>query len=458
MPSDSDVSTTANAAPAEDFKDLCVGCINPRVLVEVTLGRKVDWNKVNTKQFISDTLGKQYDELFDLKHGSPLYAGLKLNPDHKTVVRAESAELKILEDTYSATPNLSVVKKLQDLGLIGVTDADSIPISQAWLTNGKLNLQLDIAELNRTTSNLNLTKPMASFVLGGNLSQAEAAIGEWNPPNAMWKDVGDFERDVAEMDDPIQGAIGDCWLIAALSAVAWALPYSIIHRTRSTGSSDNNHVSQLTFYHQGGDRDAATGAVDVTDRVLVNNVSNSIIYARSRDAGELWPALYEKAFAKWSTSNGTDKPDITTLQGGDCVKSIAQLTDRRPVYYKTSDNTPDKILGLVRANSRGRKTFNPMTAWTYPSGKIYNGSDIVAWHCYTILGWTLEGNKNYIVLRNPWGFNEPAGSTTFQGVVSFFDENFWRPISMISGDGIFALEASAFQEYYAGLGVAVPKD
>jgi hypothetical protein len=70
------------------------------------------------------------------------------------------------------------------------------------------------------------------------------------------------------------------------------------------------------------------------------------------------------------------------------------------------------------------------------------------------LGWAYQNSKKYIVLRNPWGVTEPAGLNSYQGVLSFFDKTFWRPITMIGNDGVFAIEANSFQNLFAGLGVA----
>ncbi|RYP75906.1 hypothetical protein DL771_002170 [Monosporascus sp. 5C6A] len=450
---DTPIHVGSELQPDEAPRDLCVGCINPRALVEAVMGRKVNWNDKSSLQLMSDTLQKQYDELFDIKFGSPLYTGLKLGPDNK-VVRAKPEELKILADQDLATPDLSVLKKLHDLNGVGVDDLSAVPVTQAWLTNGKLNVQLNVPTLNKTISNLSLTKTFFDILVGGS-APSGSAPSEWTPANATWKDVGDFERQVTEFNDPIQGAVGDCWLIAALSAVAWALPFTIVHRPRRTSLNDSDHVDQLTFYSKGGSHDAATGTVEVTEQILVGNVGGNVLYCRSADLGELWPAIYEKAFAKWSTGNGTDKPNILALAAGDPAKATAQLTNRTPLYYDCSAKTASQLWGLVRANSLSRKTFNPMTAWTYGSGTFYTNSGIAANHAYTVLGWTFDGNKEYIILRNPWGYFEPTGTNTLQGVIHVFDSSFWRPINMIGNDGVFALEAASFKKYYAWLGVAV---
>ena len=100
-----------------------------------------------------------------------------------------------------------------------------------------------------------------------------------------------------------------------------------------------------------------------------------------------------------------------------------------------------------------------MTAWTYSSGDasekkiVYGDANIVASHCYSVLGWAYRNGVKYIILRNPWG-NTEAGVSTLNATVSLYDISWWRPINLTTVDGTFALEANAFKTYFAGLGVA----
>jgi hypothetical protein len=59
----------------------------------------------------------------------------------------------------------------------------------------------------------------ASAVLLPMLS--ESASDEWMEWGIAWEDLGDFFTDGAELGDPVQGAAGDCALIAALASIAW---------------------------------------------------------------------------------------------------------------------------------------------------------------------------------------------------------------------------------------------
>lgn len=433
-----------------DAPNLTIGAINPYALTETLLGRKVDWSKRESIKIMEDTLETDYNELFDMKYNSPIYAGLKLNDKNMPEPMDESEiTIRRLQDTQ--LPDLSRIKKLSELTQFGITDLSNIKIKSGALTRGTLELKLDVPSMNYTLSNTVLSETLAALVL----NKADKSKKDWTPPNATWADKGDFFDDVIEFSDPIQGSVANCYFIAALNAVAWADPYRIVHRNRATGVGETDRVNAIQFYSKGGDKDNATRLVEVTDKTPVDIATNNWIYCRSNDANEIYPALYEKAFAKWITNTTSDQPDITQTAWGNCVKATAQLNGKTPYYFGNADNSGDQLYNIVVSHSSNGKTIHPMTAWTYGSGdKSYTGTNVVGSHCYTILGHTIRNNKKYIVIRNPWGHTEPAGLNTYQGLVSFFDGKFWRPINMIGNDGVFALEADSFKTLFAGMGVA----
>lgn len=431
----------------DKVSDLNVGAINPFALTEALVGRKIDWSNKDSIEIMEDALETDYNELFDMKFNSPIYAGLKLNAKNMAEP-VKASEITIRGDNDPETPDVSAFKTLSELKKVGVKSLNTTAIRSGVLSRGILNLKLEIPELDKTISKTRLSKPLAALLLG------PGTAADWTPENGTWKDIGDFFKDVTEFSDPIQGAIGNCYFIAAVSAIAWADPYRIIHRNRATGTGETDRVSAIQFYSKGGGKDAPTKLVEVTDKTIVRTSNNLPIYCRSNDTGEIYPALYEKAFAKWILKTDSDKPDITKTAFGDPVKATAQLNNKTPYYYNTSGRTGDQLYSIVRENSMSYKTIHPMTAWTYGSNKDYTGTNVVGNHAYTVLGWAFKNNKKYIVLRNPWGVTEPAGLNTYQGVLSFFDKSFWRPVNTIGNDGIFAIEANSFQNLFAGIGVA----
>lgn len=427
-------------------KEMFVGVINPYALTEAITGRKFDWKDAKSYQILEETLETNYAELFDIKFNSPLYAGLELTKDD-TVRALKSEEIKVRATDKLESVNLSNIKTLNDLSNTGIKDLNTISVKNARLDKGDVKVVLNIPKLNNTINNRLITPSIKNIIFG------QGNANGWTPAGTSWSDRGNFFNDVTEYNDPVQGAVGNCYFIAAIAAIAWATPYTIEHKVRATGTGETDRTNAIQFFTKGGGKDAATRLVEVTDNTIIN-ASNNPVYCRSSDSGEIWPAVYEKAFAKWITNVNDDKPDISQTAYGDPAKAVAQLTNKTPYYYYTSSRTALELFGIVRENSMSYKTFNPMVAWTYGSGKDYTGSNIVGNHAYTVLGWSTFNNKNYIILRNPWGVTEPNGLNSYQGLISFFDGSFWRPINMIGNDGVFALEINAFKYYFAALGVA----
>jgi len=438
------------------------GVINPYALAEYVSGRKIDWRCVEDKpQMLESILQTPYQELFDPKYEGPLYLGLKLNKKG-TLERFHSplfsVELNVdVNDLEMPVDKLGEVRKLGDLGArYQVQDVADLVVHKIDICNPYLvTLTIKVPEKDRLQMlarvfNKETVRSVAfDPELQGNANQ------DWTPANASWQDKGRFFNETAEFFDPVQGAVANCYFIAALSAVAWATPYRISHLTRATGQGQDQFTNLIRFY-----KPDSNGQIDkeieVTDTVPVNNTTGNYIYCRSSEAGEIWPAVYEKAFAKWETGTTTDHPDITATGWGDCIYATAQLNGGKRHYYNNNNHSADAIWDLVRSNSLSRRTFNPMTCWTYgtaPEGLSYSDANIVGSHCYTILGWDYHCNKKYVILRNPWGSTE-ASVGTFNGTVYMYDVSWWRPIQLANPDGTFAIEASVFKQYFAGLGVA----
>ncbi len=234
------------------------------------------------------------------------------------------------------------------------------------------------------------------------------------------------------------------------------MPSRIRHLTRATGQPQDAFTNIIQFFKpdSGGQLDKE---IEVTDAVPLSP-GGQFIYARSSEAGEIWPAVYEKAFAKLLTGTTSDHPDILKTASGDSVHATAQLTGGHREYHTTARNTADQLWKIVRQNSRGHRTFNPMAAWTYPTGDaapkkvVYANANVVASHACTILGWDYRNGRKYIILRNPWG-NTEATVQNLTGTTWLWDISWWRPVNLADMDGTFAVEASAFQQYWQGLGV-----
>jgi hypothetical protein len=439
--------------------------INPYALADLVSGQHIPWNKIpDPQRVLEQVLATPYEELFDPKFGGPLYTGLGLNEKMQLVqVRSplldyvpprdgNDAQLGGLDD-LSQFKTLGDLLQRADLKSILEWPIDCFDLSRLTRLEFSLRLppELRILQLGRAFS----PEVIRSIVFDPNI--VINLDPGWTPPGGHWAAGGVFFHETAEFFDPIQGAVANCYYIAALSAVAWATPFRIAHLTRATGQNQDQFNDLINFYKpdSGG---ALDKAIQVTE-LLPLSAGGSYIYCRSSEAGETWPAVYEKAFAKLVTGTATDMPDITHTAWGDCVWATAQLNGGARHYFDTASRSADDLWSILRSHCLSYRTFDPMTAWTYSSGDVspdhvdYSSAHVVGSHCYTVLGWAYRDCKRWIVLRNPWG-NTEATASVLDATISMYDVSWWRPITLKTTDGVFAMEISAFKKYFAGFGVA----
>ena len=439
--------------------------INPYALAELIAGRKISWKELpDTPRVLEQLLATPYEELFDPKYGGPLYIGHRLD-EHLRLVRERSPLLDI-----------AVPTKGNDVELGGLADLSQYETLRHVLEHADLKTLLDwpilcfdVSRLSRLEVSLRLPDALRNVQLGrafpASILKAitfdpkiviKIDMG-WTPPGGHWATAGSFFHETAEFFDPVQGAVANCYYIAALSAIAWATPFRIAHLTRATGPAQELFNDMIRLYKpdSGGTIDQE---IQMTEAVPLT-MSGDFIYCRSSEAGETWPAVYEKAFAKLTTGTVTDMPDITQTAWGNCVYATAQLNGGTQHYYNTASRSADDLWNILRSNCLSYRTFNPMTAWTYSTGDDspdhvdYSSAQVVGSHCYTILGWAYRSCKRWIVLRNPWGYFE-ATASVLDDTISMYDVSWWRPITLKSPDGVFAMEIGAFKKYFAGFGTA----
>jgi hypothetical protein len=396
-----------------------IGVINPYALGEMVAERVIKWDSLPEPQkMLSEILNLDADAIFDIKN--PI-----LNP---TLLVEADGKVKLLDEAAAKTRLDTFLKARRPRTTIG-----------------------------RLGSGLRLSAAVDAKLSDNFLHSAVLKTGSgvpWNPADKEWFDKGDYFEDVAEVNDPIQGALGDCYYIAALSSVAWARPYVIINMIRPSGwGNEDNPIHKVGFYKNG------TGSaqnIEVSEKVPVVKTSHAWVFARSLDATEIWPAVMEKAYAKWRTGNTTDFPNYPAIAGGDPVMACAQLIRGSRTYKGNSGTSADNLWNFVRGNSLSRRTFNPMVAWTYssqPAGTNYAAARVVANHAYSVLGWDYFNNEKYIVLRNPWGTHH-AILDTRAGTWSAHQVSYWAPVPL-NVNGVFSMKASTFKKYFAGIGVAV---
>ncbi|KFA52978.1 hypothetical protein S40293_09166 [Stachybotrys chartarum IBT 40293] len=452
-------------------KNPCIGAANPYALAEALISRQLERHSMAAAEIVQSVLQTDYDELFDMKHGSVLYAGMKLDEKERRAEMFDEKDMKILQERDLITPDMSGVRRLDDLEKVGLKDLKDTRVKAARMQNGKLRLVLEARTLGRTVNNREVTMSINELI-----TPFRQGNRHWMPPNASWRDMYDYffqqvnkhlvsniagfhingrRETVHRFDDPVQGCSSNSWFVAALFSVYWADPCLINRATRlhPEGSHDRRFLS-VRFHDKGGRQNNKTETIDVNYEIPINNSVNEPLFCRSSDGAEIWPALYEKAFAKWISGNKSEHPDITQLHCGDPVKAMAQINGRDPQYFECDKHSAQELLGLVRSNCVNNKTINAMTAFTYATGNQYNGANIVANHAYSVLGYAVIGHRQYVVLRNPWGVTEAEGITSYHGFLGKLNPEIWHPANLLDHGGLFALEEQDFKQLFAYVGVA----
>lgn len=503
----------AVVSSVDDSPQASTGVPSPYALAELVLGRTVDWDAVAAPEaLLEDVFKTPYSHLFDPKHGSPLYLGQEVQDDG-TIVRKRPeldhsalAGDELVDDSQRPDPDdLGAVRNLAELvKALGPDAAERIPVRSAVPTPGGTLVELGEGPQVRNRSlgrifdihDIDLLFPTIRF--------------GYHPDGMQWQDIGRFYNEAAEFFDPVQGAVGDCYVIAAMSSVAWSMPYTIADRSRATSTDNQRFVHRIGF--TGG---AGLEQVEVSDQVLVYSGTSSAPYARSKESGEIWPAVYEKAYAKWRLGEPTDFPAIPSIAGGDPSIACRALTGLNDYRQWHSSFTATQVLNTIKAHSVDGRTTTPMVAWTHgtePTPGAYSDATIVANHAYSILGWmrrippfllrdvvlrerhdlddlvgvraaeagpgsglVLGGtpragtavasalwpdlvalplrSATYVVLRNPWGSTPGTGPSTASGDHRARDVDWWRSIPL-GADGVFALEINAYHRLFAGTGGA----
>lgn len=437
------------------------GVSNPYALAEFISGRKIKWNKIaNKSRLLERIFGMPFERIIHPNSGSPIfYVFKKIWKLEAMDEKGGSWEGTFPNNDFDLSNRMLRMHTLGELKQIfDMQNLEQLPVQQAQMAQivNKNVLRIDIclpSRLPEMKQDSEAGRSMISFL--ETIAGEEDPADPWNPSNASWGGSGSFFYEAAEFSDPIQGVVGDCYLIAALTSVAWARPFDISHRTRAIGTDQSEYVNLVEFHEE----DGSIAKIEVTSTVPILNSTNSPFCSRSSEAGEIWPAIIEKAYAKWRTGHVGDKPNIGKIAGGSPFVAIQQITCLQEWHHPTKDHTADELWDQVRENSLSKRTFNPMVACTSSEflinqdGGTYVGTGIVPGHAYSILGWDYRNGTKYIILRNPWGYQEPSIGA-LSGRVIAYDISWWRRIELASDDGVFGIEADLFKTYFNYLGGA----
>ena len=251
--------------------------------------------------------------------------------------------------------------------------------------------------------------------------------------NVFTKGAGD-KTDV-HWNDVGQGAIGDCYFMSAIGAVAKANPAALKKLIKGPDSNGNYEV---TMYIDGSFFSARKAqTVTITPEFLVDSNGNPI-YAKAGDV-EMWVMLLEKAYAilrkdekYWDLRVRNKDDGYNKLEGGWGEEGIEVLTGKEASTLWIKNLSDEKIKSTI---TDALKDKCPITTGTIPGpgdGEkadkkqvAAQGLNIVLGHEYFVLAF--DGSK--ITLQNPWNAEIVDGDGRGDITISFADyKKYYRNI------------------------------
>jgi len=215
-----------------------------------------------------------------------------------------------------------------------------------------------------------------------------------------------------QVSDVRQGAIGDCYLAAALAAVAGTSPAAITNAIKDNGDG----TFTVRFYQL--DWTGSKKAESVTVDADLPFSGDLPAYAKSTEsvdgkpAHELWPSILEKAYAQWKGSydaigHGGNAGDVMEALTGERARSRSTSGDTDALWTKMKEATEKKKPMCAGSGDKDDAKYKDPKAGVY------------GWHAYTVLGVeekkTGDKTEKLVRLRNPWSVRRRAADAAAVG-------------------------------------------